>query len=418
MDAGKTVKLVGVVTKGQDNSNRWVRTYRVKTSTDGSTWSSVENGKTFNGNTDRNTQVAAEFDTPVTARYVRIYPQTWQGMPAMRAGLYVDTAKSICPSGKYGSEQNKSVSQCKTCPAGRAALAKSTHCTTCPFNTFMSTTGQAACIWCPAGKYTKQAGSKLASNCAGCPVGKIGTSAGTCDNPSKMLLAAKWQKQKESHCALTKYQKEYPTIYAAKKVCVKLGEHACSGINDERCDGRANHKDNKSTKGFALCMPVGIWNPAGGNNGYTVSKKLTASATVVVIIFFIPISRTVTKTIKEASCVYNFPRSKCKPGFYGEPNAAGPKCITCAAGQYTFYPGSTSCQTCPFGRYSAPGSGQCTYCKPGSSTTSDGRAANQQGCSHVRQVPELHRRHEHGQDQVHQVRGWQGAGGQGQAEQE
>ena len=44
----------------------------------GKTWEYVDDGKVFPANTDRNTKVRVQFDEPVYARTIRIYPQTWQ----------------------------------------------------------------------------------------------------------------------------------------------------------------------------------------------------------------------------------------------------------------------------------------------------------------------------------------------------
>jgi len=53
------------------------------------TWEDVDGGKIYTGNTDKDTQVDVIFDTPVEARYIRIYPQTWNGHMSMRADIYV-----------------------------------------------------------------------------------------------------------------------------------------------------------------------------------------------------------------------------------------------------------------------------------------------------------------------------------------
>jgi hypothetical protein len=47
----------------------------------------VDAGLVFNGNSDQNTAVKTLFQQPVNARYVRIYPQSWQDHMSMRAGI-------------------------------------------------------------------------------------------------------------------------------------------------------------------------------------------------------------------------------------------------------------------------------------------------------------------------------------------
>ncbi len=46
-------------------------------SEDGDLWKEVHCGRIFEANTDQNTKVKNKFDFPVTARWVRIFPQTW-----------------------------------------------------------------------------------------------------------------------------------------------------------------------------------------------------------------------------------------------------------------------------------------------------------------------------------------------------
>ena len=86
MDMGRTEQVQGIVTQGSFNSNRWVKTYRVKVSLDAKKWRWVECGRYFDGNTDYFTKVKSLFDKPVEARYVRIYVDTYQSWPVLRAG--------------------------------------------------------------------------------------------------------------------------------------------------------------------------------------------------------------------------------------------------------------------------------------------------------------------------------------------
>ena len=55
-------------------------------------------GNWFNGNSDRNTKVIVAFTDPVTARYVRIRPRTWNAHTiCMRAGLLIGQATEVVP---------------------------------------------------------------------------------------------------------------------------------------------------------------------------------------------------------------------------------------------------------------------------------------------------------------------------------
>lgn len=81
--------ISGIAIKGRKDYSQWVKTFKVKVKGVSGTWVDVDDGKEFTGNTDRDTQVNVFFDTPVEARYIRIYPQTWNGHMSMRADIYV-----------------------------------------------------------------------------------------------------------------------------------------------------------------------------------------------------------------------------------------------------------------------------------------------------------------------------------------
>lgn len=70
-------KWIGVVTQGRGNANQWVTSYKVVYSNDGVYWDEVDDGYSFPGNSDRNTHVKHWFDTPVTARSIRLVPKSW-----------------------------------------------------------------------------------------------------------------------------------------------------------------------------------------------------------------------------------------------------------------------------------------------------------------------------------------------------
>jgi hypothetical protein len=90
MDNGKIAKIVGVAIKGRMNSDQWVKTFKVKYY-DAGTWKDLDGGASFTGNTDRDTQVEVKFATPVTTRYIRIYPQTYNNHMSLRAGLITNS---------------------------------------------------------------------------------------------------------------------------------------------------------------------------------------------------------------------------------------------------------------------------------------------------------------------------------------
>jgi F5/8 type C domain. len=87
LDNGVVGKIAGVAIKGRKDYDQWVKTFKVQSKGATGTWTDVEAGKVYTGNTDRDTQVDVSFATPVDARYIRIYPQTWNGHMSMRADI-------------------------------------------------------------------------------------------------------------------------------------------------------------------------------------------------------------------------------------------------------------------------------------------------------------------------------------------
>merc|ERR1712072_1640999 len=100
MDLGNAQQVEGVVTQGRTQHNQYVKSYKVQTSQDGSSWSYVDGGKTFTANTlppghtwkhtaANNVKVENRFASPVSARFVRIVVQTWHGKITMRSAVLV-----------------------------------------------------------------------------------------------------------------------------------------------------------------------------------------------------------------------------------------------------------------------------------------------------------------------------------------
>ena len=86
LDNGKIATIAGVAIKGRKDWDQWVKAFKAKyKATDG--WVDVDGGARLAGTADRNSLVEVKFAKPVKARYIRIYPQEWQGHMSLRAGL-------------------------------------------------------------------------------------------------------------------------------------------------------------------------------------------------------------------------------------------------------------------------------------------------------------------------------------------
>uniref|UniRef100_A0A452QJB5 AE binding protein 1 n=1 Tax=Ursus americanus TaxID=9643 RepID=A0A452QJB5_URSAM len=89
IDTRRTTKFTGVITQGRDSSihDDFVTSFFVGFSNDSQTWTMYTNGyeeMTFHGNVDKDTPVLSELPEPVVARFIRVYPLTWNGSLCLR----------------------------------------------------------------------------------------------------------------------------------------------------------------------------------------------------------------------------------------------------------------------------------------------------------------------------------------------
>ncbi|PKK17636.1 AE binding protein 1, partial [Columba livia] len=89
VDTRRATKFTGVITQGRDSQihEDFVTSFYVGFSNDSQNWVMYSNGyeeMTFYGNVDKDTPVLSEFPEPVVARYIRVYPRTWNGSLCLR----------------------------------------------------------------------------------------------------------------------------------------------------------------------------------------------------------------------------------------------------------------------------------------------------------------------------------------------
>ncbi|XP_054853645.1 adipocyte enhancer-binding protein 1 isoform X3 [Eublepharis macularius] len=89
VDTRRTMKFTGVIIQGRDSllHEDFVTTFYVGFSNDSQNWVMYSNGyeeMLFYGNVDKDTPVMTEFPEPKVARFIRIYPLTWNGSLCMR----------------------------------------------------------------------------------------------------------------------------------------------------------------------------------------------------------------------------------------------------------------------------------------------------------------------------------------------
>ncbi|TRZ16011.1 hypothetical protein HGM15179_011085 [Zosterops borbonicus] len=89
VDTRRITMFTGVITQGRDSQihDDFVTSFYVGFSNDSQHWVMYSNGyeeMMFYGNVDKDTPVLSEFPEPVVARYIRIYPQRWNGSLCLR----------------------------------------------------------------------------------------------------------------------------------------------------------------------------------------------------------------------------------------------------------------------------------------------------------------------------------------------
>ena len=89
MDVGDVKLVSGVVTQARTQHDQYVKAFKVDVSSDGDTWTPVDGGFIFQGNTagNNNNRNYAKFAAGVKARYVRIKPWEWNRHISMRAAV-------------------------------------------------------------------------------------------------------------------------------------------------------------------------------------------------------------------------------------------------------------------------------------------------------------------------------------------
>ena len=122
IDFGVTEKIYAITTQGRSDQPQWVKTYRLAYSGDSKKfyyysgvssthriwpsqwvgqWVDCFTVQTFSGNVDQNTKRKNYLRYYVSAQSVKIFPLTWQQMPAMRVELYGCSGTNLFPPPLY-----------------------------------------------------------------------------------------------------------------------------------------------------------------------------------------------------------------------------------------------------------------------------------------------------------------------------
>uniref|UniRef100_A0A8B9C430 AE binding protein 1 n=1 Tax=Anser brachyrhynchus TaxID=132585 RepID=A0A8B9C430_9AVES len=109
VDTRRTTKFTGVITQGRDSQIQWCAAWGGWMGVVGVALGTrchprVSPPQMFYGNVDKDTPVLTEFPEPVVARYIRIYPQTWNGSLCLRLEVLGCPLSTIS---SYYSQQNE-----------------------------------------------------------------------------------------------------------------------------------------------------------------------------------------------------------------------------------------------------------------------------------------------------------------------
>ena len=77
--------------QGRGNDDQWVTSIKVAYSMDGVNETYVDEGRVFPACRDRVGKINISFNLPVYARFIKIYPQTWNNHISLRfEAIYID----------------------------------------------------------------------------------------------------------------------------------------------------------------------------------------------------------------------------------------------------------------------------------------------------------------------------------------
>lgn len=95
LDIENETVITGIVTQGRNCCNQWVKTYKVMAKKNEGDWFWVDDQNVYNGNFDQNTKVISDFKNPIVARYIRIYPQSWNRHMSMRCDVRCANLRAV-----------------------------------------------------------------------------------------------------------------------------------------------------------------------------------------------------------------------------------------------------------------------------------------------------------------------------------
>ena len=282
----------------------------------------------------------SNFSQPVTARYIRIYPQRWNDWISMRAAVLTSlpsaawNACADCVAGKYSATLGATTAgTCQSCLTNAQSATGSDAATDCVCVAGYSGPDGGTCTACGVGKYKTAAGS---FGCTNCSAGLYSTTIGaTALDQCSFCWYGKFSVAGASVCTECIPGKFSPGYPFPCEDC-EAGKYSVSGVT-WACLTCAAGKYSSASASVCTECSAGKYTKDGLTCVTCLySKYAVAGASVC---------------------------TECVPGKYtlGEGQTSISACIDCAAGKYSE---NEICRHCPAGKYSAAVSSVCTNCGP------------------------------------------------------
>jgi hypothetical protein len=392
IDLGKIYQIHGVVTQNAQYELHRVTSIKVSYSDNKfSGFVSIDANTIFQLPTtwDPMRKTYTYFSQTVTARHIRIYPQTWITLMTMRAAVLTSEGKQGPPP-----SLNSSTCQpvCVACEPGKfkAVAANVVACQDCPDNTYSSSTSACAacpestesppgstdvssclpscepgytgpagsCTACDVGKYKNSSGSSL---CTTCPAGHVSYEGETI---CSACVPGKYAVEDDYNCVYCPVAK-YSEAYAASS------EEACQYCAPGQYSDLSN-----TAHGWDSCMqcPPNSFSNPGTELGHGNRVQAQCSCNTGYAVYpgypWHPVED--IRLSPEQLC------QPCAAGTY-QPEAvqwgeirylvdtSNPTCLPCPT-HMTSAPGSAVC-VCAAGSYGAPNGPLCEPCGPNEFTT-------------------------------------------------
>ena len=307
--------------------------------------------------------------------------------------------REICSVGYFGSSglaesevaNGTEIRRCKPCGLGYFSRLNRSHvCTPCDFHSYAMTTGQSACILCPAGKGTEQRGASNQTQCISfCLPGTFSsTSLVSCSPCDAGFYAPEKGLKQCLNCSAGNYSRAGSSTCS---VCQPgnfslQGSPQCHGcppgsyqdsIGQSACItcGRGSYSDSLASRSCTECQAGLDTQTVGAANASACARLCDrGSYSIDGLVDPGPCSNCTAGTASDVDGLTAWPTAclNCTAGHYSKIGAAS--CPQCSRGFFSSDAASSSCLPCTPGSSSILGALSCSACNAGSFASTPGSA--------------------------------------------